>query len=126
MGLSYRLRGAIIEVTTRGDVDYDVGFATLQQAFADAGAVTAREPGTRWHCLFDITESTEDRTAEELRGIADYIATHRAILTGRVASAVSERLYYGLSRMFAAFMDDRELSVEVFDGVDAAEAWLVA
>ncbi|MBM3290445.1 MAG: hypothetical protein FJY92_09860 [Candidatus Hydrogenedentes bacterium] len=126
MGISYETSEGVLTFLTRGEVDFAGGLQVLQRGFADAAAKSASDPSVKWHLLFDIRESTENRSSGELRGIAEIIAAHRSILTGRCALVVASPLYYGLGRVFAVFMEGFGLTVTVVHSGPDALAWLRA
>lgn len=124
MALTFALVGDRIEFTTRGDVDFEEGLSVLRAAF-DAARAAAREGGPpRWHAPFDVRESTESRSSDELRGIASAIAQQRDILSGRCAVLVRGDLYYGLARMVSAWLDLDDVDMRVFREPEEAVTWL--
>ncbi len=123
MALDYEIRDDVLWFVTRGDVDYPGGIDTLSEAIAE---VARRDSERRWDVVFDIRESTERRSARELRGIADFIAGHDAVLSGRCAIVAGDAFHYGLGRMFAAFSESHGISVEVVRDIDEVEAWLAS
>lgn len=126
MSLTYDLREDVICFTTHGAVDFVDGLHVLQCGFEEASSITARDPGRKWHLLFDIRASTESRTTGELRDIANLIASNRGMLSGRCAIIVSKPLYYGLSRVFAVFMESFGLSTSILHSDEEALRWLHA
>ncbi|NUM52867.1 MAG: hypothetical protein HUU46_04405 [Candidatus Hydrogenedentes bacterium] len=126
MGLTYEIRGDILWFATHGAVDFVDGLHVIQCGFAEASDLAARDAERKWHLLFDVRESTESRTSGELRDIATLIASHRGMLSGRCAIIVSKPLYYGLSRMFAVFMESFGLSTSVLHSDEEAVRWLRA
>ena len=126
MSLTYEIRGDVLWFTTEGSVDFVDGLHTIQCGFSEASDASVAEPERRWNLLFDVRQSTESRTSGELQDIAKLIASHRGMLTGRCAIIVSKPLYYGLSRMFAVFMESLGLRTSVVHSEEEAIAWLNA
>lgn len=118
MGVSFQLEEEILRFTTVGGVDYVEGIAVLQKGFAEAAGA-----GARRHVLFDIRESTENRSSEELRNIAEALSPFRDRMTGLVAIVVSKPVYFGTGRQFAVYADKYDITVNVFREVAEAEAW---
>lgn len=121
MPLSFEQRGDTLWVIAEGDVDYASGLAAFGNALREAGK---SDPARRWHLLFDVRRSTEDRDADELRGIAGLVAENADMLSGRCALLAGDDLHYGLSRMFEAYCQARGLAARVFREVPEAESWL--
>ncbi|MBX9585251.1 MAG: hypothetical protein K2X87_33515 [Gemmataceae bacterium] len=121
MGVDYQLADGVIRFVTTGGVEYSDGAATLR---AGLDAAAAADPGRRWGLLFDIRESAENRSGDELRNIADLIAARRAMLSGRAAVVVADPLHYGLGRMFGVFMEHLGLTARVFTDPAEAETWV--
>lgn len=121
MGMAFDLVGETIRYRATGDVDHAGGLATLREGFAAAAAAV---PGRRWHLLFDVRHSSENRSADELRAVAAEVAGAGDLLTGRCAVVAADPLHYGLGRMFAVFAEGLGLAADVFPDVPAAEAWL--
>ena len=82
----------------------------------------ARGVGT----IIDIRDSESERTHEEIRQIAKLLGEQRGKTGDRLAVVVSDALHYGLGRMFAAYAEFRDLSVEVFTNLEDANRWLEA
>jgi len=121
MPIQYEIRDDTIWFTTTGDVAYDDGLATLRAGIAEA---RARDGARRWHVIFDIRQSSEDRIADEPRGIAELVACQLATLSGRCAIVAGDPLHFGLARMFGAYSERHEVSVEVMSDPGEAVAWL--
>lgn len=121
MGLAYQLADGVVRFVTTGGVEYSDGVRVLRDGLA---AAAAADPVTPWGLLFDIRESAESRSGDELRNIADLIAACRRMLSGRAAVVVADPLRYGLARMFGVFMEHLGLAARVFDDPAAAEDWV--
>jgi len=121
MGLAYQLADGMIRFVTTDDVDFDAGLQVLQEALHTAAEL---EPGRRWHLLFDIRHSSEDRSSDELRTIATLIGDYRKELSGRCAVVVTDPLHYGLGRMFGTFMEKLGVETMVSRRLDEAQDWL--
>jgi hypothetical protein len=123
MPISYDLRDGAIWFLTVEDVDYDEGFGVLDRAFSDAAT---RDPETRWDVVFDILGSTENRSADELNAIAEYVAKHDFVLSGRFVLIAADEFHYALARMFAAYSENLGLQASVVRDVPAAVERLAA
>lgn len=119
MGISFELKDRTIRFVTVGDVDFAAGLQVLEAALA-----TAAEQGSGWGLLFDIRSSSENRSADELRGVAEVIARHRDALSGQCAILAADPLHYGLARMFGVFAESLGLTAMVFRTEAEALAWL--
>lgn len=123
MGLAYHLADGFVRFVTTGGVEFSDGTQTLRDGLAAAAEAA---PGRRWGLLFDIRESAENRSGDELRTIAALIAARRGILSGRAAVLVADPLHYGLGRMFGVFMEGMGLTAAVFTDPAEAEGWVRA
>lgn len=121
MPIRYELREPIIWFETRGDVDYDAGLGVLQ---AGIEAARQRTPGRSWDVLFDIRESSERRSADELREIAQVLAGHLPAISRYCAVVAGDAFHFGLGRMFSAYSEPEGVEVHVFREQAAAEQWL--
>jgi hypothetical protein len=126
MALEISFTSHVMVVTTVGDVDFEEGLATLKRGLLEAQERVARRMNRRWPILFDLRQSTERRTGEEIKGIAHFLGQYRAVLDGGCAIVVRGAVYYGLSRMFGAYVSPFGLEVRVFSEVAEAEKWLLS
>jgi hypothetical protein len=83
------------------------------------------EPGTP--LLLDIRESEQTRTRDELRALADLIATGQGRLHHRCAVLAQDALRFGLARQFSGWAASRSIEVRVFAGEqeESAREWLL-
>jgi hypothetical protein len=121
MGLAYQLVDGVLVFTTTGDVEYQDGLSILRSGFT---AAQAADPARKWHLMFDIRQSTENRNAVQLRSIADLITAHKSILSGRCAVVATAPLHFGLARMFGAFLENNGMDAHVATSPPDAHAWL--
>lgn len=121
MPIQYELRGRTLWLVTEGDVDYEDGLATLGAAIERAAAVDATPC---WDVVFDIRRSREQRSADEMRGIAVFVGQHRDVLSGACAIIAADPLHFGLARMFEAYGELEGIAARVVDDEAAATAWL--
>lgn len=123
MGITFRLDGDVLRFTTTGDVAYAEGTDVLRRGFA---AAAAADGAVKWQLLFDIRESAENRSADDLRGVADLVAMQHRLLSGRCAMLAADPLHYGLARMTGVFFEMLGLEARVFTDPAEAAAWLGA
>lgn len=121
MPLAHALRDHCIWITTEGDVEYGDGLASLERALE---AARAENGDAGWDIAFDIRRSSEHRSAQELRGIVDYVADRRPLLSGRCVVIASSDYLFGVSRMFQAYCELRELTATVVRDEESAREWL--
>jgi len=121
MPLRYELRDPVLWYVAEGDVDYAAGREVLRSGVEAAGA---HAPARSWDVLFDIRESGERRSAEELRGIASFCAEQGPTLSRRCAVVAGDAFHFGLGRMFGAYAEPAGVEVRVFRDLAAAEQWL--
>jgi hypothetical protein len=76
--------------------------------------------------LFDLRESTSlgDRTADEVREMARFLAAHGKRFSNRLAMVTGDDLAFGLMRLGSATAVSGGVDAEVFRDMDAARRWL--
>jgi len=118
MPLSFQIIDGVGVFLTEGDVEYEEGLAVFQ---AGLEAIFQRPVGQRL-VLFDLLQSRESRSADEIRALA--AVTQQALGSARMALVASQPLVYGMSRMFGAYVQHADFEVGVFHERAAAVAWL--
>lgn len=121
MPIDYEIRPDAIWFRTVGAVEYESGFGVLEAAVAEARSLA---DGRRWPVVFDITLSQERRSADELRAIAYFVASHAEVLEPRCAVVAGDDLRFGLARMFQAYADQHAVKVTVLRSLDEVDGWL--
>ena len=121
MALSFTLEYPLLHWTAVGTVGHEDGLHATRQSFLAIEATGERG----WHILIDLTRSEENRTASELRELAQLVAEQKWLLSERIAAVAETPLLRGTSRMFAVYMEDYGVDVRVFGSMDEARAWLV-
>jgi hypothetical protein len=121
MPLRYEIRADAIWIVTQGDVDYEAGLETLDRAIT---AASEYAPERRWDIVFDICESQEDRSAMELRSIAEIVARHPSVLSGRCAVLAGDDFHFALGRQFGAYSEGLGVDVRVLRNPEAVRNWL--
>ena len=112
-------------MTAVGDVVYEEGVKTFATCMAEAGkSLETIDLPDLWHLMFDIRKSTENRSDEELQGIAIIVSQHRDALSGRMAIATADDFHYQSARRFEEFAEQLGQVAAVFRDIDQAEAWL--
>jgi hypothetical protein len=120
--MTFTIRRPILSIITKDDVDYNAGLTQLKEALEEA---RHRHPETRlWDLLFDVTESTENRSEDELRGIAMALAQHSHMLTGRMAVVAADPSRHSQGEVFGVFAEQLGKAPRVFSRRRDAEAWL--
>jgi hypothetical protein len=76
--------------------------------------------------LFDLRESRslQDRTAEEVRDMGRFLASHGRRFGNRLAMVTTGDLAFGLMRLGAVTAEMGGLAAEVFRDMGAAKEWL--
>ena len=121
MPLTYEISGDFLRYTVNGDVEYEAGLAVLVAGLSE---VQETRVGIPTPVIFDIRDSAESRGAEELRGIAAVVGQYSDAVGRKCAVIAASGLYYGVSRMFAAFVEEHGIEMQIFDSIPKAEAWL--
>jgi len=124
MPLTYQLDQSILRISAKGDVEYATGLDVTKAALLDARKVTQSEGSPLWDMLFDVRESTETRSTDELKGIAMALAQNLDILTGRMAIVVVDPYMVGIAEAFSVFAEQLGQKPQLFGEPKEAEAWL--
>jgi len=120
--MTFTIRRPVIRIVTKGDVEYNTGLNKLKAALEEA---RLHHPETRlWDLLFDVTESRETRSGDELRGIAMALAQQTHMLTGRMAVVAGDPFLHSQGEVFGVFAEKLGKAPRVFSNRSEAEAWL--
>jgi len=123
MPLLYELTDTVLCITTEGDVDYETGLQVTGEALTAARAAWRVNGNRPFDIIFDIRKSTEERSANELRSVAEFIAGYGDVLTGRMAVVADDPYHFALGRIFEVFAEHLGQKPRVFGKYDDAEAW---
>jgi len=123
MEFDLRYRGGFFDGKTSGDAELDTFRELLDVMFAHE----EWKPGTP--VMYDHTDlNSAPLTVDDVRSIAQMCADRRAKFgVAKVAIVVSRDLEFGLSRTWAAFVEDKwDVSANIFWTREEAIAWLTA
>jgi len=121
MALKYQLDTPIIRWIAQGDVDYHEGLKVSLESFDAA----RKADGSNWHVLANLLESTENRSEQDIRGIADLLVANLDVLSGRLGIVVQAPLQFGVSRMLQAYTDGQGVEIGLFPTEIEANSWLL-
>ena len=121
MSVTYTLEEDLVWLHHDDDYTTDDVRQALVAALADVNL-----PQDRRKFLMDVTQSRSlaERSADDVKSMAAFFASHADALHGRLAILATEGLYYGMMRMAAAYAECSNLATKVFSDCDAAVAWL--
>lgn len=123
MGIRHSFFDGMLKFVTVGSVEFAEGLAVLHAGLEEARH-RAKDAPDGWGVLFDVRESTEDRSSNDMRGIAAELGKYADVLSKRAAILVSRPVYYGMGRMFGAFTEQFGIQVRVFYHEPDAVLWL--
>ena len=115
---SYVIDGGILHFIRDGCHSLEEDLAALSSAFRSQELV----PGPS--LLLDFRASRENRTREEIMGLAGFIRESRSLLGDRSAILVSNPLQYRLARMLAVRAEAGGIKFSVFTDLVQARRWL--
>lgn len=123
MALSFQcdIETSTIRFLAQGGVEHEPGLKLLERGIAEAINL---DPTRKWHLLFDVQQSSENRSGEELRIIAGVVIRHKNHLSLKCALVATDALHYGLSRMFGTYLENDGFEINVFSEIQQAESWL--
>ena len=124
MPIRFELQPETLFYSTEGDVEYEDGVRTLRAGLGQAAESFRAGRAGKFDVLFDVRQSTEDRTGEELRGIADLLGAHASFLTGHAAVVAGDAFHIGLARVLGAYAAGNRVEVRVFLDAEEAREWL--
>ena len=121
MAIEHRREGNVAVVTARGRysmAELRDGIDQALDAFGDDVSAGL---------LFDLTgsESLGDRTAEDLRAMAIFLASRGSRFSSRLAMVAVTDVAYGLMRMGAVTAESQGIAAHVFRDFGSARRWLV-
>lgn len=117
MPINFQNNDGIGIFTTVGDVDYGEGIDVLTHGLQ---SIQSADPLL---VLFDLRQSREHRSAEEVSSIADIVKPYVSG-TAKIALLAEADIYFGLSRIFSAYVEDTRITAQVFRDYDQALSWL--
>lgn len=117
MPINFHTSNGVGVFTTIGDVDYLEGIEVLTHGLE---SIQSSDPLL---VLFDLRQSLEHRSTEEVAGIADLVKPYVSG-TAKIALLAEADLYFGLSRIFSVYVEDVKIAARVFREYDQALSWL--
>jgi hypothetical protein len=121
VAIEHRREGNVAVVTARGRYS----MAELRTSIDEALDAFGDEVSAG--LLFDLTgsESLGDRTAEDLRAMAIFLASRGPRFSSRLAMVAVTDVAYGLMRMGAVTAESQGIAAHVFRDHGSARRWLV-
>ena len=117
MPIEFRVNDGIGVFTTIGNIDYQEGMTILKEGLEKIELLD------RVLILFDLRQSQENRSPDEIREIAKFIKL-RISKKVKIALVATHDFYYGLSSVFAAYVDHVGIDAQVFKNINDALSWL--
>ena len=107
MPIRYEIEPGTLHFHFEGDADFEETLRVVRDGLVRAGDEVRSRAAEPFDLLFDKRGSAENRSADQLRRLADLVGDHGETLTRRAAIVVGDAFHFGLGRMFAAFADAR-------------------
>ena len=122
MHLSYHIdRESRVVVVTCGNTSFEHWRSTMISIFADP----RYQPG--FALLVDARSATLTPSTEDVRGVVDFIASHRAMVGEAKWAVVVERIAgYGMARMAEALAQIAGVDLRAFKSFEEGLGWLTA
>jgi hypothetical protein len=118
-------RLAVLEA--HGEVTRDEAIAQFRAVCTELAARASADPAARYGVLLDTRHAANVPTPADILEVLDEISRHGAVLPpSRWALFATERVHYGMGRLFSAYAEGRGIDLRVFDTLDSAIAWLHA
>jgi len=121
MPATYRYDSNLVILELAGDYSMDDIRAAIRGSLADQSC--PEKP----RLLIDLTSSEvlRKRTSEDVKTIAEFVASLAERFDNRVAMVAPKDYQYGLMRMGSAGAESRGVSSRVFRAFDDARKWLL-
>jgi len=123
MPFTFELTDRVVQFRPKGDVEQETNLQGVTEALTAVRAAWRTNGNRPFDILIDLRESLENRSAGELRSLAELMAGHADVLTGRIAIVATDSLRYALGRVFEVFSDHLGQTPRMFSDCAAAEAW---
>ena len=118
MPITFHIDNNIGIYITKGDVEFSEGMSVLL-----GGLQEIKSKLESPLILFDLRESEENRSSNEISSIADVVGMH--VEGAKVAMLVNRAPYFGLSRVFEAYVESSNVQTRVFKEYEDALSWLM-
>jgi hypothetical protein len=119
MALRYSFDHAIAVIHMSGRYSTVELRDTIHRALSDPACPP--KPGLL--CDLRGSDSIRERSADDVQGMARFLASLRQRLGGRVALLVDSNVAFGMMRMGASAIPEEGLKGEIFRELSAARAW---
>ena len=116
MALHFKIENNLAIYTAIGDVEFHSGLEVLKAGLEEVIA----HPDVN-NVLFDLRDSEENRSVEEVKGIAQVVKSR--LVNAKLAVVAKKDIQYGFGRMFSLLIED-DFEVYVFKDYDEAIDWL--
>ncbi len=123
MPFTYELSDRVVQFHPKGDVEQETNLQGMAEALTAVRAAWRTNGNRPFDILIDLRESLENRSAGELRSLAEFVAGHADVLTGRIAIVAADPLRYALARVFEVFSEHLGQTPRMFSNCAGAEAW---
>jgi hypothetical protein len=121
MPLRYSFDEAIAVIHMSGEYST----VELRDAVLRALSDPACPPKPGLLCDLRGSESIKGRNADDVQGMARFLASLRSRLGGRVAMLVDSNVAFGMMRLGASAIPEEGLKGQIFRELPAARAWLL-
>ena len=124
MPFTWELTDSVVQFRPKGEVEQETNLQGLTEALTAVRAAWRTNGNRPFDILIDLRESLENRSAGELRSLAELMAGYADVLTGRIAMVATDPLRYAFGRVFEVFSEHLGQTPRVFSDYAEAEAWL--
>jgi hypothetical protein len=118
MPISYSFSDGIVNLHFDGHFDFNEAPPLIMDIFKDKRF----KPGLNY--LVDVRQTDRSRTTEEAFEFVDLLKSRSEFRGSKIAILVSRPVSYGLARMISVFLEDFEISLDVFNDLEDAMTWL--
>jgi len=123
MPFTYELTDRVVQFHPKGEVEQEMNLQGMTEALTAVRAAWRTNGNRPFDILIDLRESLENRSAGELRSLAEFMAGYADVLTGRIAIVATDPLRYALARVFEVFSEHLGQTPRMFSDHAEAEAW---
>jgi hypothetical protein len=119
MPISYSFLKGVVYFQFSGHFDFKEAPPMIADIFKDKRFT----PGANF--LVDVRQTARSRTTEEAFEFVDLIKSRCEFKGSKIAIVSSRLVSYGLARMISVYLEDFNISLDVFKNLEDAEKWLV-
>ena len=118
MPISYSFSDGVVRFLISGEYDFKDALPMITESLKDTQFKRSM------NFLIDVRNTVKNRTTEEAFEFIDFIKSRCEFEGTKIAVVTSRPVSYGLARMVSVFLEEFDISLDVFRNLSDAEQWL--